>query len=60
VPACNWVLSVLSLKKDAKKCEEEWETLSTHLATRIELVQEQLAEKQEILGLGKVVNDYKE
>jgi hypothetical protein len=46
--------------KDAKKCEEEWETLSAHLATRIELVQEQLTEKPASPGLENVVKEYKQ
>ncbi|PVF98144.1 hypothetical protein CPB86DRAFT_389260 [Serendipita vermifera] len=54
------VITLLEIVKDVRKCEEDWETLSNYLATRIKLLQDHLANKPANVESQELITEYKE
>jgi hypothetical protein len=46
--------------RELKKFEEDWKRLSSHLASRIEMLQTQVANKPASVELQELVSSYKE
>ncbi|CAG8746953.1 454_t:CDS:2, partial [Acaulospora colombiana] len=57
--AMGIMITLLEVIKDVRKCEEDWETLSNHLANRIGLLQGYLANKPANVELQEMVAEYK-
>ncbi|PVG04814.1 hypothetical protein CPB86DRAFT_746923 [Serendipita vermifera] len=54
------VITLLEIVKDVRKCEEDWETLSNCLATRIGLLQDRITNKPVNVELQGMIAEYKE
>ncbi|PVG02915.1 hypothetical protein CPB86DRAFT_724318, partial [Serendipita vermifera] len=54
------LITLLENVKDVRKCEEDWETLSNHLADRISMLYEYIKDKSMTVDLLEIVSNYKE
>ncbi|PVG04817.1 hypothetical protein CPB86DRAFT_721309, partial [Serendipita vermifera] len=54
------VINLLEIVRDARKCEQDWETLSNHFTNRIGLLRDHLANKPTNVELQELIIEYKE